>query len=164
MTARGFRLLVAVALLSGTLVVVRAAESERARTAQAEELLVAVHDVGRHGGQLVVTQRAEPRTLNPVMAEGTSVTCAALLSSCSYRENAAINTANSSFKNFAEAADPQSVYTGLISADVGDERLVVVRVTSETQGRGEVKASGCTEGIQVISGQNARVELTLSPP
>jgi peptide/nickel transport system substrate-binding protein len=34
--------------------------------AQAEEFLIAAHDVGRHGGRLVVTQRAEPRTLNPV--------------------------------------------------------------------------------------------------
>jgi peptide/nickel transport system substrate-binding protein len=33
-----------------------------------EELLVVAGPIGQHGGQLVVTQRAEPRTLNPVTA------------------------------------------------------------------------------------------------
>jgi peptide/nickel transport system substrate-binding protein len=33
-----------------------------------EEFLVTSGAVGQHGGELVVTQRAEPRTLNPVMA------------------------------------------------------------------------------------------------
>src|SRR5688500_8011752 len=36
--------------------------------AQAEELYVSRAEVGRYGGQVVITQRAEPKTLNPVTA------------------------------------------------------------------------------------------------
>ena len=62
-TARGYPFLVAVALLFGTLAFAWAADGGHARAAQAEEFLVATHEVGRHGGQLVVTQRSEPRTV-----------------------------------------------------------------------------------------------------
>jgi len=72
-TARGYPFLVAVALLFGTLAFGWAADGGHSRVAQAEEFLVAAHEVGRHGGQLVVTQRSEPRTLNPVIvADATS--------------------------------------------------------------------------------------------
>ena len=72
-TARGYPLLVAVAYLSGTLALVWPAESSLAQGTRTEELLVTTHDAGPRGGQLVVTQRAEPRTLNPVMvADGPS--------------------------------------------------------------------------------------------
>jgi peptide/nickel transport system substrate-binding protein len=72
-TARGYPLLVAASYLCGTLAIVWATENHRAQTPQAEEFLVAAHDAGSRGGQLVVTQRTEPRTLNPVMvADGPS--------------------------------------------------------------------------------------------
>lgn len=71
--ARGYPLLVAVSYFCGTLALVWAAESSHAQGTQAEQLLVTAHDTGPRGGQLVVTQRAEPRTLNPVMvADGPS--------------------------------------------------------------------------------------------
>ena len=56
--------------LTPALLVVFAAASgpSPSAAAAAEELLVSRADVGRYGGQLVVNQRAEPRTLNPVTA------------------------------------------------------------------------------------------------
>ena len=62
MTPRVLSLLFVVWCLADTTVYVSAG------AAQQEELLVVAGQAGRHGGELVVTQRAEPRTLNPVTA------------------------------------------------------------------------------------------------
>jgi peptide/nickel transport system substrate-binding protein len=44
------------------------AQRGTAQTPPQEDLLVVTGPIGQHGGELVVTQRAEPRTLNPVTA------------------------------------------------------------------------------------------------
>lgn len=103
-------------------------------------------------------------SVNPIMADGTKVTCATLLSTCAYADNFAINTGNSTFRNFNPPADPANVYPAPIAADAGAGRLLVVRLTSEVQGAGNVMAVGCTEGIDVVSGQTANVDLTLKAP
>jgi peptide/nickel transport system substrate-binding protein len=54
------------AWLLGVLPLVAAARFVAAQPAAVEEFLVTTGEVGRRGGQLTITQRAEPRTLNPV--------------------------------------------------------------------------------------------------
>ena len=56
--------------LAALLIVLAAAASGAARAAApvTEELLISRAEVGRYGGQLVVNQRTEPKTLNPVTA------------------------------------------------------------------------------------------------
>jgi peptide/nickel transport system substrate-binding protein len=65
-TPRVLSLLLLLWCLHDAVVVVRAQTPSRAPSQ--EELLVVAGPIGQRGGQLVVTQRAEPRTLNPVMA------------------------------------------------------------------------------------------------
>ena len=56
-------------LTPALLIVLAVASGASAAAAPAaEELLISRAEVGRHGGQLVVSQRAEPKTLNPVTA------------------------------------------------------------------------------------------------
>ena len=66
MTPRVLSLLLLLWCLLDVMVVVRAQTPSRA--ASQEELLVVAGSIGQRGGELVVTQRAEPRTLNPVTA------------------------------------------------------------------------------------------------
>ena len=103
--------------------------------------------------------------INPVKADGTRATCAELTSSTDYVDNFAYNTGNSNFKVFAsrDGADPGLVYPSTIFADAGSGRLLVIRVVSETQGKGSVLAVGCTEGIEVASGQTTSVNIILEP-
>ena len=65
-TPRVLSLLLLLWCLLDTNAVVRAGAATPA--SRQEELLVVAGPIGQHGGQLVVTQRAEPRTLNPVTA------------------------------------------------------------------------------------------------
>jgi peptide/nickel transport system substrate-binding protein len=60
----GFRAAVLLAVLAATL----PGDARLASASAAEELLVSRADLGTFGSQLVVTQRAEPKTLNPVIA------------------------------------------------------------------------------------------------
>jgi peptide/nickel transport system substrate-binding protein len=66
-TPRVLSLLLAVWCLTDAAVVVRARDAGIEAPGQ-EELLVVTGSVGHHGGDLVIPQRAEPRTLNPVTA------------------------------------------------------------------------------------------------
>lgn len=101
-------------------------------------------------------------SINPIMADGTKVSCAALMSGqCSYVNNGAFNTGNSTFKAFVPPADPSYAYQGLISADVGADRLLFIEATSALQGKGTVKARGCVEGLNITAGASVPVEITL---
>jgi hypothetical protein len=97
-------------------------------------------------------------TILPTMADGTKVTCAALLSTCNSINNPAINTTLSNAKALPGGGD---VVISLISADPGPDRLYMVRLTSELQGKGQVKAVGCKEGITVVAGQTVDVSVDL---
>ena len=55
-------------IVSALLLAVSLAHGAAAAPRAGEDLLVSRAPVGRYGGQLVVNQRAEPRTLNPVTA------------------------------------------------------------------------------------------------
>ncbi|MCK6551070.1 hypothetical protein L6R52_34865 [Myxococcota bacterium] len=92
-------------------------------------------------------------SLNPIMADGTRVTCAALLSTCLSDGNGALNARNSRF-NALPAGD---LFMGQISADPGEERLLFVQLTTGMQGTGDVVAAGCTEGIDVVKGAGPAV-------
>ena len=101
--------------------------------------------------------------VNPVKSDGTKVTCADLVSSTEYVDNFDYNTGNSNFKVFAsrDGADPGLVYPSTIFADAGADRLLVIRVVSETQGKGSVLAVGCADGIEVVAGQTTSVNINL---
>jgi hypothetical protein len=103
----------------------------------------------------------------PLMADGTRVSCAALLTTCDSVNNRAINTSNATFQNFVQSpdgADPTIVYTYSTSADVGVDRLVVITATSDTQGKGSGLAAGCVDGLAVTAGETTRVDgLELTP-
>jgi hypothetical protein len=101
-------------------------------------------------------------TIQPIMADGSKVTCAKLLSSCSFLDNPAINTTNSTFKNFDGPASIDNAYPALSAAEAGSDQLLFIQVTTDVQGKGEVKARGCVEGISVMEGQNTQVAIELT--
>lgn len=89
-------------------------------------------------------------SLNPTMADGGRLTCAALLSGdCPFVNNPAINARNSRFNNI-QGGD---FFMGQISIDPGEDRLLFLQLTSGQQGIGTVLAKGCAEGIDVTKGQ-----------
>src|SRR4051812_18001052 len=56
------------AIVPALVLAVSLAHGAAAAPSAADDLLVSRAPVGRYGGQLIVNQRAEPRTLNPVTA------------------------------------------------------------------------------------------------
>lgn len=106
-------------------------------------------------------------SIDPKMADGTTLTCAALLSTCNYLDNGAINATVSNFKTFTTTggeADPGYRYTTFLGADVGAARLVVIRVTAQQQGRGALRAQGCVEGIDVQDADTTVIAMDLASP
>jgi hypothetical protein len=100
-------------------------------------------------------------SLNPIRADGIRVTCATALASTDYADNGAYNVGNSNFKVFATSggADPALAYPSNIAADVGKDRMLVVRVVSDTQGKGQVLGQGCTEGIEIKASETTEVNV-----
>ena len=105
-------------------------------------------------------------SLNPIRADGVRVNCAELLQSSDYQNNHVYNAGNSNFRVFATqgGADPALAYPSFIAADVGLDRLLIVRVVSGTQGKGMVLAQGCVEGIEVKAGETTDVSIVLDAP
>lgn len=105
-------------------------------------------------------------SLNPVRSDGVSVSCASALSSTDYNGNGHYNTGNSNFKNFATSggADPALAYPSNIVAAVGQGRMLIVRVMSDTQGKGQLMAQGCVGDIEVKANDEIQVNLVLAAP
>lgn len=103
--------------------------------------------------------------INPLKADGTKLTCATLLAATDYKDNPAFNTVGASAKSFPQGgmADPALSYSSFFPADVGADRLVVLRVVTDAQGKGTVKAQGCAAGISVTASATTDVPLTLDP-
>ncbi len=103
--------------------------------------------------------------LNPTKADGTELSCAKLLSTCStFRDDFTFNAANSTFKAFPAPADLGNVYPVQTPADVGAGRMLMVLVTQASQGKGAVLAKGCVGGIEVKPGEITTVQLELVAP
>ncbi len=100
-------------------------------------------------------------TLDPITADGTHLTCAALTTTCMYANDTSINAFASRFRNFVMPADSTMAYMDLILADPGDDRLVFVAVTSDVQGKGDVRAMGCAEHVSLAAGMTTNVEVDL---
>ena len=96
----------------------------------------------------------------PVMADGTRLSCAALLSTCGYVENPAINALSSSL-NVVQSGDVVDASTTM---EPGAGRLYFAEFTSESRGRGTVLARGCAEGLTIAAGQTLEIEVQLSVP
>lgn len=102
-------------------------------------------------------------TIHPVMADGGRVTCEKLMSTCGFLDNPAINTTNSTFKNFGAPASPDNAYFGLSSVEAGEDRILFIQVTTDVQGKGSVEARGCVEGISVMENETIQVPIELQP-
>lgn len=106
-------------------------------------------------------------TINPVMADGSKVTCATLLSSqCSVLENSGLNITNSTHKRFSGGgASPQMVYQTGISAEPGADRILFVQATEEQSGDGKIMAHGCVDAITVpLPAAQNRIGIELVAP
>ncbi len=105
--------------------------------------------------------------LLPTGGDGAKLTCAALLSTCNYADNDKINARTSNFQPFrgtpGGVADPAYVTNTFMSAEPGTQNIVVLRVTTELQGKGTVVAHGCKDGITVTSGATTEVAMTIDP-
>lgn len=103
-------------------------------------------------------------SFSPTMADGGTLTCAALLSSCTFLDNDQLNAANSRHARFTgESADPALVEFGAMSFDVGSNRILFVQAMSDRQGNGTVVANKCVEGIEVKASGNDMVFFDLDP-
>lgn len=100
---------------------------------------------------------------NPIMADGGTLTCTALASSCGFVGNEMLNAGNSRASAFPGGmADPANVYTSRIAADVGTDRVVFVQAVTDTQGKGSVVARGCVEQVEVKAMEIVRVPMDLT--
>lgn len=104
-------------------------------------------------------------SFNPTMADGGTMTCAALLSTCTFLDNDRLNAPNSRFSRFPnESADPAGVIVGAMSFEVGSNRLLFVQAMSERQGNGTVMGKKCIESIEVKASGNDTVFFELEAP
>jgi hypothetical protein len=96
-------------------------------------------------------------SVNPIMADGTRVTCESLMkSSCDIDANPEINARTSRF----DRMNPQGeVYQGMISADAGENRMVFIQITSEIQGKGDLLGWGCAATNVVKDMTNGPIEI-----
>ncbi len=106
-------------------------------------------------------------TINPIMADGSKVTCATLLSSgCNVLDNSGLNVTNSTHKRFSGGgASPQMVYQTGISGEPGADRILFVQATQEQSGDGKIMARGCVDGITVpLPAGQTRIGIDLVAP
>ncbi len=97
----------------------------------------------------------------PVMADGTRITCAALMSTCGFVNNPAINALSNSVNVMAAAGD---VLFSLATMEPGSDRLYFAQFTTGTRGTGTVLARGCVEGLTIVAGETKEISVDLSAP
>jgi len=98
----------------------------------------------------------------PIMADGSRVTCAALTSTCMRVNNGLIGVGNSTAVNIRPPADPDLVYPSQSFDYPGEDHLLLLMLTSEERGAGNLMAIGCAEGIDVVNGEVTRVDIPLT--
>lgn len=86
---------------------------------------------------------------NPLAANGERLRCEELRSSCMRVQNPLLNATNVAFQLFSGPADPGLVYVTTFGAEAGRDRLVVLIVTSQRSGGGDVLGIGCVEGVRL---------------
>lgn len=88
---------------------------------------------------------------NPIMADGSRLTCARFLSDgCLRLANPTLNATNSTHSPLpGGGAQMGMVYQTGVSAEPGPDRVVFVQVTEELSGDGAVLAWGCVDGVTV---------------
>lgn len=94
---------------------------------------------------------------NPEAASGERLRCEQLVSSCMRTDNPALNATNVAFQLFSAPADPGLIYVTTFGAEVGEDRLVLLVVTSERSGGGRVLGAGCVEGVRLDEATPAEV-------
>lgn len=99
--------------------------------------------------------------IDPMMANGDRVTCAALLSTCPIVNNKELNVVNVDVGNPAGGLQQGQAYILTPFAHVGENRIGYLFVTSQMAGSGDVIAHGCTEGVAITSGQQTDVLIEL---
>lgn len=102
-------------------------------------------------------------SVNPVRADGRRVDCAALLAATDYVDSPVYSVGNSKVQTFNPPADPNLAYRTSISIEPGADRMIVVRVTSDVQGKGRVLAEGCVGGLDLPADGRMDVAVPLSP-
>lgn len=94
---------------------------------------------------------------NPETASGERLRCAELVSSCPRVGNPQLNATNVAFQLFSGPADPGLVYVTTFGAEAGPDRLVLLVVTSERSGGGQVLGVGCAEGVTLDEATPAEI-------
>lgn len=102
--------------------------------------------------------------LNPVTARGDRVRCEELLSSCRLTDNPELNATNVAFQLFSGPADPGLIYVTTFGGEAGDDRVVLLIVTSEPSGGGEVVGTGCLENVSVGANSPTEIAIEVRPP
>lgn len=97
--------------------------------------------------------------LNSVAANGDKLRCAELQSSCMLTSNPQLNATNVAFQLFSGPADPSLIYVTTFGGEAGEERIVMLIVTSEASGGGDIMGIGCLEGVSV--GTNTPTEVAI---
>jgi hypothetical protein len=103
-------------------------------------------------------------SFGPIAADGTRLTCAALLSTCTLLDDATLPVGNSNHLRFSSGpADPTLAYIANHFDYVGADRLLLLQVTSEAQGNGRVIGRGCAEGLTVQANASTPVTVEVAP-
>jgi hypothetical protein len=101
--------------------------------------------------------------LNSVAANGDRLRCAELQSSCTLIDNPALNATNVAFQLFNAPADPGLIYVTTFGAEAGAERIVMLIVTTEASGGGDVVAVGCLEDVSIGTESPTEIAIEVGP-
>lgn len=104
--------------------------------------------------------------IDPMGADGTRVTCEALLSSCNLVDNFSVNVMNVQVTGAGSANgfEQNQAYIGLADAQSGEDRIAYLRLHAQGRGNGTVLAKGCSEWASLAPGQTAQVLINLIAP
>lgn len=100
---------------------------------------------------------------NPTTARGDRLRCAELVSSCQLTNNPELNATNVAFQLFSSPADPGLIYVTTFGGEAGEDRLVLLIVTAEASGGGEVLGTGCVENVTVGTDAPTEIAIDVQP-
>ncbi|NJK88814.1 MAG: hypothetical protein HC923_05035 [Myxococcales bacterium] len=104
------------------------------------------------GGRSAVEILLSSRT-----SDGRKLTCNQLLTTCDPRAELTLNILNANVNGIPGGIQPNAAYPTLTSSPEGEDLILMVLITKERAGDGEVLTAGCREGIDVAFGQTVEV-------
>lgn len=100
---------------------------------------------------------------DPVAADGTRLDCAGLLAPRCDRFNDMAGAVNANIlEPIGGINDATPNFFSAIQSNVGDDRIVLVFITTASNGAGSVRAVGCADKLSVVQGVTTEVQVQMT--